>query len=117
MNERSTLPKRVLRGSVLAVVSCVALTGVAAAATNTSNQITVRYGDLNLSTEDGVRQLYGRIRAAAKSVCGAPYGMVTLTVKESRRQCVDEAVASAVKKVNNGILTAMHSGKSSRRFG
>jgi UrcA family protein len=117
MNERSTLLKRVLQCSLLAAVSCVALTGVAAAAPDTSNRITVRYGDLNLSTEDGVQQLYGRIRAAAKTVCGSPYGMVPLMVKESRRKCVDEAVAGAVSKVDNGILTAMHSGRSSRRLG
>ncbi|WP_331609127.1 UrcA family protein [Povalibacter sp.] len=117
MNERSIPFKRVLQGALLSAVSCCALTGVAAAAPAAPRQVTVHYGDLNLSTDVGAKQLYGRIRAAARAVCGAPDGLVPLTVISQHRQCTEEAVAAAVQKVDNGILTAMHNGKSLRRFG
>ena len=35
-------------------------------------KVSVPYGDLNLATPAGVRKLEGRLKAAARSVCGAP---------------------------------------------
>ena len=35
-------------------------------------RISVPYGDLNLATPAGARALEGRLKAAARSVCGAP---------------------------------------------
>lgn len=116
MNTRSTSLKRSLQAALLAAVSCVASVAVADDPAERKS-ITVHYGDLNLSNEAGVEQLYGRIRAAARSVCRSPREVVSLQVMQQRKQCANAAVAAAVKQVNNGILTAMHGSKSSRRLG
>ncbi|HMN46277.1 MAG TPA: UrcA family protein [Povalibacter sp.] len=116
MNARSLSLKHSLRVALLAAVSCVA--SVAAADdVAASRSITVSYRDLDLSSEAGARQLYDRIRAAARNMCGSPRGTALLQIKQQRRQCANAAVAAAVKQVDNGILTAMHRGKSTRRLG
>ncbi len=65
----------------------------------------VNYEDLNLTTLAGVTQLYGRIERAARLVCGP-------STDQSRmgqwKTCYRLAVAAAVAKVNNPLLTAVH---------
>ncbi len=80
----------------------------------TKSQV-VRYGDLNLSSDEGVRALYHRIRKAARKVCTEANDSVQLQ-QRSFRVCVDSAVANAVDKVNRPALTAMHT-KSPRPLG
>jgi UrcA family protein len=116
MNTPSPSLKRSLQAVLLAAVFCVAAVAAADDAAETRS-VTVRYGDLNLSSETGVEQLYDRIRAAARDVCGSPREMMPLQVRQQRTQCANVAVAAAVKQVNNRILTAMHGGRSTRRLG
>ncbi len=65
---------------------------------------TVRYQDLNLNTEVGVRVLYKRIHGAANMVCGN-YDPRDLAVARAHQVCVDRAVTDAVAAVNNQMLT------------
>jgi UrcA family protein len=70
--------------------------------------ITVRYDDLNLETDQGVKRLYGRLRNAAHEVCGVQAGLVALELRTIEMNCVRGAIANAVKKVNRPQLTAFH---------
>lgn len=116
MNTRTRSLNRSLRVALLVAVSCVA--SVAAAGDTTGEKsVAVRYDDLNLSSQQGVEHLYSRIRAAARKVCGSAGEVAPLRLRQQRAQCENTAVAAAVKQVNNGILTAMHRGKSTRRLG
>ena len=55
----------------LALVCAVFLMGNAQAQNASDlHKLTVKYGDLNLSTDTGARTLYRRIRGAARFVCG-----------------------------------------------
>jgi UrcA family protein len=67
----------------------------------------VRYGDLNLDTEQGAKVLYTRIRGAAGNVCSWLDGR-NLSEKTLRQACFDKAVASAVEQVNKARVTALH---------
>ena len=68
---------------------------------------TVRYSDLNLSTADGVRVLYQRLKAASRNVCRAYEGRELARVS-SWRACYDEALTGAVTQLNIPNLTAAH---------
>jgi len=73
-------------------------------------QRAVSYADLDLSEAAGVEILYGRIRAAARSVCGATTAQ-PLTLLAGQ-ECTREALAGAVAKANIPPLTAYHARRS-----
>lgn len=94
---------------MFAGVSSLLLTELSAAAVDddAALSVTVRYHDLNLNSPEGVASLYGRIRRAADEVCH------TLKTRELAREsfwndCVNHAVADAVKAVHNAPLSAYH---------
>jgi UrcA family protein len=67
----------------------------------------VRYGDLNLDSEQGAKVLYTRIRGAAGNVCSSLDGR-NLIDKKFWHGCFDQAVASAVAQVNKARVIALH---------
>ncbi len=70
--------------------------------------VTVNYRDLNLSTLDGAITLYERLKGAARTVCDGP--LTGVAAYQEWRSCYDAAMADAVAKVNNPLLTAVHRG-------
>src|SRR5215472_14674311 len=62
---------------------------------------TVKFGDLNLSTQSGVEALYRRIHAAALRVCDQPPGE-----QAAVRGCMTKAEKSAIGQVDIPLLTA-----------
>jgi UrcA family protein len=74
-------------------------------------QEVVRYGDLNLDSEQGAKVLYSRLRHAAQHVC-APFEGRDLTQKQVWATCYDQALATAVVKVNKTMVTAVHNSES-----
>jgi UrcA family protein len=72
-----------------------------------SSSKVVRYHDLNLSQPDDVAALYARIRRAAVEVCSASAASAV------QRDCYQEAIASAVARVNNPSLNAYHQRRTS----
>ena len=62
---------------------------------------TVRFKDLDISTAEGARALYGRIAAAAREVCRAE-GYATV------RNCRAHAVDHAVRGVGSALLSSIH---------
>lgn len=110
MNSRLPILARP-RTSILAVTALLIAAVVPNAfAANTSDTVsrTVRFSDLNLNTEDGVRTLYHRIQGAAGRVCREAAGRDGI---QWYWKCYESAVAKAVDKVNNSHLTAMHQEK------
>jgi UrcA family protein len=98
------LPGRV---AVLAVSLLAGSLGVAhAAPAQDGPQVVVSYSDLDLSSGDGVRELYQRISAAAREVC--PYanareiGQVALN-----RSCRNAAINRAIRDVHSPQLVAL----------
>ncbi len=101
MNKITTL----LLGAVMALT----LTTLPAAAADeivTKSQV-VRFSDLNLSSDEGVRALYQRIRKAARQVCAQSTDW-TQYERGGYRSCYFKAVNDAVDHVNRPALTAMH---------
>jgi UrcA family protein len=73
---------------------------------------TVKFHDLNTNTSAGIEALYGRIHAAAKSVCGVAGGGWE-QIRELR--CTTKAVAQAIEKANLPALTAYYQAKTGSR--
>jgi UrcA family protein len=92
----------------LAAIACgAALTTPAMADQSEPLTKIVSYADLNLNGEAGARVLHGRLRMAAAQVC-APFQGTSLRERTNWRECVDPALARAVAKVDEPMLTAYH---------
>jgi UrcA family protein len=78
-------------------------------ATPELRSVTVSYRDLDLSTPHGAKVLYRRIQAAAKEVCG--YRGAGLLEQSVWKGCYHNAIADAVGKVNNPLVTGVHTGR------
>jgi UrcA family protein len=80
------------------------LVGVTHAAEAEAPSQVVRFQDLNLNTDAGVKVLYKRIQGAALRVCGN-FEVRDLAVARAHDACVAKAVGDAVATVNNQMLT------------
>jgi UrcA family protein len=104
---QSNMAKVMVAASFFAL-GCTAIGGTALAqepaspsTTNWSVTYPVRYSDLDVSTTQGAKTLYLRIRYAAETLCesAATWG------KKEGEACVNKAVNDAVARVNVPLLT------------
>jgi len=89
-----------------------ALSGAAYAAApgTASASMRVSYGDLNLTGEQGNKELYARIVSAARQVCAADQtDSRDLHARALEQSCERQAVATAVERVNSPKLAALYS--------
>jgi UrcA family protein len=73
-----------------------------------AESLKVKFADLDLSKHEGAKTLYRRIQWAARWACGTePFLDPGLQYMQYMwQQCYNHAVADAVAKVNNPLLTA-----------
>ena len=108
----ATISRKIAPRTAALILALVAGSGFAASAgaatpdESTASAI-VHYGDLNLSTEQGIKTLYQRIARVAKQVCpdGESRGLENLN---HARACQQEAIARAVGAVHNERLAALY---------
>lgn len=91
----------------IAALAAIGLTGMAQATTTarTVYQQVVPYGDLNLANETDAAILHGRIKAAARNVCGVKQMLIPIELKSPLHACVENAMARAIADVNAPTLT------------
>jgi UrcA family protein len=91
----------------IATLFAVCLTGTAQATTTARKvyQQVVRYSDLNLENEADAAILHGRIKTAARNVCGLRQMPTPIEIKSHVHACVEDATARAVADVNAPKLT------------
>lgn len=70
------------------------------------HSVTVRYGDLDLTSSAGAAALYQRIQGAARLACG--YEDHRLARLPYVNHCNNSAISDAVATVNSPLLTAIH---------
>jgi UrcA family protein len=89
------------------VLVCAAITGTALA-DQPGEALTrsVTYGDLDLESGQGAKELYGRLRSAAQEVC-SPLENTDPTHQKLWQNCVDSALVSAVSKINKPLVSAL----------
>ena len=97
-----------IRISKLLPVAVLAFYGVASAGIPKEiPSVVVKYGDLNLATQSGVKSLHSRIRNAAEQVC-SPLNSRVLGLREQYERCVSDAVSQSVADVGNTNLSQFH---------
>ncbi len=106
MNTRIDSPfARVTGAAALLLLACGSA-GFAAAATPADDvpTVVVRYGDLDLQTDAGLRVLQRRLSAAASKVCPAPYSNVDLAGLSVARRCQAAAIDRATRSLHDPHL-------------
>jgi UrcA family protein len=92
--------------SVAVALGLVAGGQSAVAQTAETISVSVNYGDLNLSTEAGSKEMLQRIHAAARLICGtepsAPLDRMT-----QYAPCVKRATDRAVARLNNSTVASL----------
>lgn len=100
------MSKRFTRSVLLASMgAAVALAAPASAQTMEKFNSEVRYGDLNLTTDNGVAQLHQRIKSAARQACGYADGR-DLEATQAVSACRKAALADATPKIELAIANA-----------
>jgi UrcA family protein len=75
----------------------------------------VRFADLNLSHEEGIKVLYRRLHKAAEYVCDQGTDSWYWQVSLERRTCRDTAIANAIAQINNPLISQYHARLTSDR--
>jgi UrcA family protein len=92
----------------LTLASLVCVLGTSPGWATSPASVTVRYADLDLTTNAGASMLYHRIQGAARDVCGS-HGRSSVAFAEWQ-VCVKDAIGNAVATVRSPLLTALYSG-------
>jgi UrcA family protein len=97
---------------MLGSLAGVMAAGAAGAAASDSDvpQVTIKYSDSSLATDQGVYALYRQITSAAKKVC--PDESRDLARQLKVEQCRNQAIARAVRQIGNSRLAALYAGHS-----
>src|SRR5262245_23995596 len=100
---------------LLPVAAALALSGLAQATTPKDlPSVVVKFGDLNLDTPAGIRNLHSRLRNAAQQVC-SPLNSRVLGLRDQYEHCVSDAVKQSVSEIGNPNLSNFH--RNGGRFG
>jgi UrcA family protein len=111
MNTITTTPFRTLvAGAILSALAFSFATVSRADDDTTPPQVTVKFGDLDVSTSQGAAALYRRIQVAAVSVCSRMY-VDEQSSKWHASACLQKVIGDAVTKVNRPALSAVFASK------
>jgi UrcA family protein len=96
-------------------LGCVMAAGVAGAATADQGapSVVIKYSSEALATDAGVQDLYRRIVRAAKKVCPNVSAM-DIEGNVLVQKCQEQAIARAVRNINNSRLALLYAAASKR---
>lgn len=109
-NPRTAFRTAALLAIGAAAWSCAQAAPPTLATPYTQSSVVVKLADLDLTTEQGNRVAYERIRAAAKQACNFTTHMGDYVVGAHGvyTRCYDTTMASAIKQVGRTPLVALH---------
>ena len=111
MNTTTSTPLRTLvAGAILSVLALSFATASHADDDTTPPQVTVKFGDLDVSTPQGAAALYRRINSAAIDVCSRMY-VIEQAYKWHKDACLQKVIGDTVIKVNRPALSAVFASK------
>jgi UrcA family protein len=110
MNTLIKSKTRRFAASALLIAAASSFAGISSAADTDPLLALVEYGDLNVSSPEGATVLYTRIRTAAEQVC-RPFDSRDLAFKRVKDNCMHNAIASAVAKVDQPALSSAYNAK------
>jgi UrcA family protein len=98
---------------ILGVFTAAVLTsalGAPAFAADGPDQMRVKVGDLNLSSQVGAQSALNRIRAATRDFCSVNPGSRALAEQAEARKCDARMTYMAVRKLDAPVVTAAYEG-------
>jgi len=104
------MKRRILGVLAAAAAVCAISTPTVAQDGNGTDQMRVKVGDLNLTTNSGARSAFNRIRVATRDFCSVSPGNRNLAVQAEARKCDAQMTYLAVKKLDSPVVTAMYEG-------
>jgi UrcA family protein len=104
-------PAFTLATLALAPVAVIFGAPVATAEQSVQRQVTVDYSDLDLSREEGVRTLMGRIEKASDKVCGDRPATDTYGQLTDFKACRVVAIGDAVRRIDQPAVTLAWQGE------
>ena len=110
-----------IRTKIYTTISCFMSTAALCSALSTTAEAedlpskVVKFYDLNITTPDGAKVLYKRIRAAARDVCEVSTDTDPI-MRVAVKVCIDKAVDKAVRDVNAPMLSNLRFGSSDVRL-
>jgi len=104
--------QKISAATVALMLSALLLGATSAGAADqkgTGSDITVRIPQDAIDSPADAEAVYGKLRAAAGSVCGMGVaGFQTMEVRNRNKKCYEKVLADAVAKINQPLLTALH---------
>jgi UrcA family protein len=76
--------------------------------TDGTYSVKVQFNPLELTTEEGTKKIYAKIKSAARRVCYMASDQWDAARTLHYRQCYDAALAKGVDDVNSKNLSALH---------
>lgn len=78
-----------------------------------SDKVTVSYSTAELNAPGGAAELYDQVEKRIKLYC-IDHGVRSVRQRLQERQCISKMLDSAIRKIDNPNLTALHGGKANR---
>ena len=109
-----TLPTaRTIRNKIIlvAAVSAMALPLFASAGNNdTDGAVGIVYNKADLASTTSQADLYARLQAASRKMCGSSNLIVTGSLSRSvgNQECYEGTLTAAVERLDNSEVTALH---------
>jgi UrcA family protein len=117
-SERVSAGAAAIALTLLTLMSVDALAGDARTTEAKGNppSVTVSYSDVSFGNSADAATVYRQLKNAARKVCGVDNGSRSLEMRIAARDCFDDALADAVRKIDRPTLTALHA-STTRDFG
>lgn len=96
-----------------ALLLAIAATAMPAGAADAPLSITVKYDDLNIAHQAGVKALYSRIQVAARTVC-EPLSTLPHLQSPAWGRCYSDAVSNAIQSVAQPALSSLYEEKTGK---
>lgn len=97
--------------TIIAVAALSSASIAAQAAGTDVPTLSVKYSPRSLATDQGAREVYHRLVVASELVCPVS-SSATRFVSESIKECRSEALARAVRQIDNSRLAAVYANSS-----
>ena len=105
--------ERFTAGAAALTITCLTLLTVdvrAAQPEPAPAKVIVHYQDNAFATAEGTAKVYKKLKSAARRVCGInDGGRLTLDQGIKSRECFEQALAEAVRRIDRPMLTSVHS--------
>ena len=108
--KESKLYKGILATVVVVALGVPAIASADAKSDLKGVSVKVSYGDLNLQKEEGVATLYRRLKTASKEACDVRSLKIAGSIRRmaDTQRCYRGALDAAVAKIDNDLLTEIH---------